>query len=374
MADDVMSAMRRSLPGALKLIGASAVAVASLALVASCSAGAAASHGPTAPPGAGHAGGSLPRQIRAFQVISCSTVKYCVAAGVGGTAYTNNGGTSWSASMKSPPTVHGKASASLSAVSCPAVRFCVADVSGPGNPIVITTNSGASWSEPAAGAGFGLSGVSCPTASRCVAVGSYKNGQAALFTTNGGATWTREPMPNPGGTFGDTYGPISCSTASDCVTISDFDKSEITTDGGRSWSSGGALPSSLVKVSAVECPTPSECLALGQTSGSALVYTRNGGSSWSMAKLPPGIIALNGISCPTASHCVAITSNIEGAGESASGPAVIVTKDGGTSWSVGYPLPKPVVRLDLLSCPTATVCVGIAGWKTLISDDGGIAW
>lgn len=94
-------------------------------------------------------------------------------------------------------------------VTCADASHCLAftgpatpTTHGPGYEMLSTSDGGTSWttSEPLAGTGITVTSVSCRTASDCwIAGGHAKEGEtpggAILATTDGGATWTAQPVP-----------------------------------------------------------------------------------------------------------------------------------------------------------------------------------
>jgi hypothetical protein len=118
-------------------------------------------------------------------------------------------------------------------------------------------------------------------------------------------------------------------------------------------------------VSAVSCPTTTECLAV-DASGNLIVSTKptGGNGSWAPpAKIDPNGGGMTGISCPTVKLCVATDS----------GGDVVSSTDplgGAKFWS------RPVradataaagggsAGLTGISCPTVTLCVAVDGAAT----------
>jgi photosystem II stability/assembly factor-like uncharacterized protein len=108
-----------------------------------------------------------------------------------------------------------------------------------------------------------------------------------------------------------------------------FDERQIgavvsTTNGGASWERE-PVPSSIVDLEAVACRTRSLCEAVGTGRSSAVIGTADGGSDW----VPQGIprsVSLTAVACPAVRTC-------ETVGSSAGGGLTYRTADGGTTWT-----------------------------------------
>jgi hypothetical protein len=84
---------------------------------------------------------------------------------------------------------------------------------------------------------------------------------------------------------------------------------------------------------------------------------------WRIAQRYPGngVDQVYNVSCPSVSHCVAVGAD----------GAVIVSNNGGTSWTTVNSLPDV---LSGISCPTTARCVAVGGFSILTSINGGISW
>jgi photosystem II stability/assembly factor-like uncharacterized protein len=209
--------------------------------------------------------------------LSCPTAVDCVALGVGsGIARTTDDGRTWRNAL-----VHAPMATFVDGVDCPNMVRCWA-VGGSGSatvsePAVIlgSTNGGATWFPQGVPAGVQtLTAVSCPTVRRCVAVG-VSPGDALypapdnviVTTTDGGATWVRRAAPlGIGG-----LSAISCPTASFCVAVGSsvedsFDDftgvALVSKDGGVTWKSE-AMPSGTPILDSVACSSGGNCVAVG---------------------------------------------------------------------------------------------------------------
>jgi hypothetical protein len=112
-------------------------------------------------------------------------------------------------------------------ITCPNESTCYADEPGysPSNTVVeVTTDSGSAWQASSLPAGSQTtSAVTCPTADQCLVAG-YTGAPAGsgvplggnpsiLSTTDGGATWSVQPLPSKVVQVTD----LACTSPSDCV-------------------------------------------------------------------------------------------------------------------------------------------------------------
>lgn len=273
------------------------------------------------------------------------------------------------------------------AVSCPAPGHCTVAsryvaFAGGGSaapfPLALTTtDAGATWTSSAVDNGrVDLQpGLSCPTASTCQLADS-----AGLFrTTDGGASWARQPLPSPPGPAGTTATSVSCPDADACMVVGLAAQGTgvlATADAGRTWTASVA-PAGVGVLAGVSCTTATACVAVGATPATPTSGTPEGvalttadqGGAWHRAEVPAGTVALAAVSCPTADRCVAV-----GGDPTAAHPAgvALTSSDGGASWTTGA-VPAGSGPLSAVSCPSASVCVAV-GAGALVTFDGGRRW
>ena len=118
----------------------------------------------------------------------------------------------------------------------------------------------------------------------------------------------------------------------------------VTTDGGTTWTTE-TLPGAKFAPAGLSCATTTDCFALGDTNGLAVLATTDGGTTWTTETLPSHLGNLRDISCATASTCWV-----------SSDAGVFATTDGGTTWTTET-LPAGV-QVGALSCATASDCEG----------------
>jgi photosystem II stability/assembly factor-like uncharacterized protein len=375
------------------------LAVLALAAVAGC-----ATRTPAAPaPAAWHAEGS--GTTSTLYDIGCLTASRCFAVGDAGTLLaTTDGGRTWR--REASPT-----GAPLYRIACAPPASCYV-IARP-ETILVTHDAGAHWAaralpvhvpglvlpgcviggQPVPPQGeppcpLGLLDISCPSASTCYAVATAPSGydgnpisqtpgaepgSSLWLTTDGGATWTRQPIP-PGvvcdGDCNVAYGyPLEwvfCAPSGPCwaggnqlVGSHDGFASAllVTPAPGGSWRLEPGCPASgpcsepVTDVGA--CPTGTGCYAVNNSSpfadGSTVgIYTATGQNGPNVTV--PASLVINDIACPAARTCYTA-----GAG------GVILRTTNGTTFT---PV-KTVARenLDGITCVTASDCyaVGAAG-------------
>jgi photosystem II stability/assembly factor-like uncharacterized protein len=196
-------------------------------------------------------------------------------------------------------------------------------------------------------------------------------------------------QPAPAGT--GQLGAISCASAKRCWAVGVAGPNPAppggaavivaTTNGGTSWKpqvvSGGGTP----QLSAVSCPTPAQCMAVGSNGASlpgsgVVVATTNGGSLWSPVTAPSGALAVPAVVCPTAAACTAVVSDgtVTWSAQST---------DFGHTWQRTGNLPSPFVAGTQLWCAASGACL-LAGYvpttnghgsgAIALSTDGGQTW
>src|SRR5262249_2504885 len=116
-------------------------------------------------------------------------------------------GSTWT--VQTIPTPSGATSISLSGVSCTSATACTAvgDDNIFGTSVTLAERwDGKTWTiqptpNPSGATRISLSGVSCTSATACTAVGNYQtsNSPGTLAERWNGSTWTIQTTPNPSG-------------------------------------------------------------------------------------------------------------------------------------------------------------------------------
>jgi hypothetical protein len=246
-----------------------------------------------------------------------------------------------------------------------------------------------------------LGSVACPAALTCVAAGWYLdtsgNAQGLLVTTDG-ALWDAQtaPLPPDAGPAPNAQfnyaGQLTCPSVSECVAVGSYETaashnphSMLVTGSASKWTvtatplPGDADPAQGSSLSAVTCPAPSRCVAVGSyadvSTGHGLLVTGSG-SSWTAtrAPLPAGVAArrealVSSVACSSASSCVAVGIYID---KSGTDHGLLLTGSG-TSWTAAtLPLPRDAapgevpgaanISLGPVACPAPSSCIVLGSY------------
>ena len=334
----------------------------------------------------------------------CLTASRCFAVGDAGTLLaTTNGGRTW----------HRQTSpvrAPLYRVACAPPASCYV-IARPGT-ILVTHDAGAHWAAralpvhvpglalpgcavgiPTAPQGetpcrLGLLDISCPSARTCYAVATNPSGydtepisrtragpgSSLWLTRNGGATWTRQPIPSGVVCNGDCnnvrYGYplewVSCAPSGPCWAGGNqlvgghegFASALLVTPApGRPWRlepgcpARGPCSEPVTDVGA--CPASSRCYAVNNSSpfadGSTVTIYTAAGQPGPGVTVPTGLV-INDIACPATRTCY--TAGTKG---------IITRTTSGTRFA---PVKAPARKnLNGITCVTPCACyaVGAAG-------------
>jgi hypothetical protein len=278
--------------------------------------------------------------------VSCGSPRDCVAVGgadpgQGDDWVTTDGGTSWTEHAVPSADTTQPAIGGFTDVSCVSAHVCIAaGADGNGNGLSWrTTDGGASWAQQSVPdtsgstqSNDGPAAISCGTKTLCVTVGTNNNGDSVAWTSVNGGQWNEQPISGAEAPNGDVQ-DISCASVSDCVAVGEDGAGNgnpgvwTTSNWGSTWTeqtvpnSGGS--NSYVRW--VSCPSTTVCVAVGNDSnGEEAWSTSDGGSPWAEQPVPD-ITASDGslvdVSCGSASECVAIGTDSGGAASAWVGPA-----------------------------------------------------
>jgi hypothetical protein len=299
-------------------------------------------------------------------------------------------GSTWK--VEPTPNPAGATINEFSAVSCTSGRACTAvgshaaSLSSPSFALAERWN-GTSWRLqrpilPQDAASTTFTGVSCASATACTAVGSAFDKTTRLSVNLAeawnGTSWRVQAIPTPKGSTGSSLFAVSCTSASACTAVGDYNNA---TGGvlavaerwnGTAWRIQPIpRPAKVTPLFGVSCPAARACTAVGyQNNGTGdaqpLAEAWNG-TSWHVQAVPlphgaPGGI-LVAVSCTLPSACTATGANF-----STTGPT-LAERWNGTSWRV-QPTPSPAnfgtsreeVTLNGVSCTSATACTATGAY------------
>jgi hypothetical protein len=212
--------------------------------------------------------------------------------------------------------------------------------------------------------------LTCPTASTCYVLGDNSTSDSgpaimdSFYVSNDGAlSWSVLPVPQGV----DFTTPLACATAQSCAAGATYNGQPVyvsTSNGGHSFTID-PLPAADGTLYALDCPSLNLCAGLGAANAdgnnvpvdATFVSTTTNGASFSDTPFSAGE-SMTSLACPTASNCVAVgTTDVQNADGSVSGISAS-TNNGGQNWTNGA-LPLGFGIADYpsqLSCSDAEHC------------------
>lgn len=313
--------------------------------------------------------------------VACAS-QQCIAVGsyYDGTAASHTLVELWTGSAwRLEPSPDGPRYSTLQAVSCDRAA-CLAV----GSPVIAGT--GSRWRLVSLASA--LTAVSC-TAGSCLAVGGTT--RTPRYASWDGRTWRAAAMhapPQPAQSV--TVAGVSCPSAADCVAVGDYSSGATAQPGGgfrdkilaEQWNgtTWRLLPAVNVgrvdQLTAVSCPSPGNCTAVGTAAQQYPLAERWNGTAWRAEPVPaPGSVGytkLTAVSCPSDVSCVAVGSY--------QGQPVAEVWNGRT-WRVQRLPPPPAdnyaAQLNGVACarPTACLAVGVSGSGLSYAERyNGVSW
>lgn len=235
----------------------------------------------------------------------------------------------------------------------------------PVTSVEVTQDGGAIWQQLSLPPGTGTStGLDCIDANTCVA-GGYDSADDAVFLTtdDGGQSWTSLPGL-PLASF--QFETVSCTTAASCIATGEAAPtvggllttySLTTTDGGEMWSYA-ELPAGFLPAAA-QCFASGSCIAVGAQiptppgppagAGEAL-YSTDAGATWTAVTVPDTTGLVSALSCTDSDDCIGTTFGVNATSQ------LVVTADGGQTWSLLAADGLPPSFLSGTTCPTSSYC------------------
>ena len=280
-------------------------------------------------------------------------------------------GSGWSASRSGNPS--GSTRATLDAVSCARASACwaVGSYAHSGKTLALVERwNGAKWTlataaRPPASVDVTLAAVSCPAVRTCMAVGI--NGLLTLAERWNGTRWLLSGSISRG-TQESLLGAVSCASTTSCwaggTWLSTSTSGTLTEHwNGHKWALTHTGTSAVAgaALNGIACRR-SFCMAVGNRNARALAQHLAGGK-WTVAYPPTpagGTSArLAGVSCATTSACMGI-----GDFTMSSNPHALAERWNGSMWSVvAAPSPSSQTQLAAVACTSVGNCwaVGFTG-------------
>jgi hypothetical protein len=221
-----------------------------------------------------------------------------------------------------------------------------------------------------------LTAVSCPARRTCLAVGSYLSGgnQRPLAEQWDGHAWSMLPIRRPSG-FAVLSG-VSCSAPSACTAVGTYERGKSQLVFAERWNGLGwatqQVPAraGIPILAGVSCPAPGSCTAVGlivRRTSVEMLADHWDGRAWHLQHPPipagrgTGGALLESVSCQAGNSCIAVGSYNNRAGVR----RVLTETWNGSRWAV-LPAPNPSARNSQLlgvSCPSASTCVAVGGYS-----------
>jgi hypothetical protein len=337
---------------------------------------------------------------------TCTGATNCLAVGSGETTGSAIGslvehwnGTAWADQASPNPTTGGDAEPVLNAVSCVTASDCD-DVgydyteSNTSNTLAELWN-GTKWtietSPDVSGATNNiLNGVSCVGASFCMAVGDTSAGEQedALAEEWNGTSWV---LASAGGAAQSVSGAtqtvlnsVACTSTTNCLAagfaLTSTDIPVVEQWNGSVWSLlSPVMPagSFAVQLGGIDCPSASECIAVGRTyvneNGAAPLAESWNGTTWTQMTIPAASGSAAGsflasISCAGATACAAAGESYDASNDM----STLVESLSGTTWSLAASPDAAGAETSLLSavaCPPASSACVAAGQSYTPDED-----
>ena len=166
--------------------------------------------------------------------------------------------------------------------------------------------------------------MSCPSATACTAAGFTETGSTTktLAELWNGSTWAIQPAPTPAGSPSADLWAVSCSSATACTAVGDYENSSFFLVplaerwNGSTWKTQ-SIPSPTASATelalyGVSCPSSTACTAVGSyvnSSGTDKIFAEDwNGTMWAIQSTPSpagNVPTFNGVSCSKVTACTA---------------------------------------------------------------------
>jgi photosystem II stability/assembly factor-like uncharacterized protein len=225
------------------------------------------------------------------------------------------------------------------------------------------------WLRVALPAEFGDVSVSCPNKNIChlAAQLSTEDGAVGATTKNGGLSFTVQKLPSQL----LSVGQLVCPSVTWCELVGTGSNGGIvfgTAETGSGWTSQSIPDTGVSSLNSVSC-FASTCTAVAKFEA---IGTTDGGATWFNETIP-GFPDLLSVACPSQIDCVAV-----GLDPSDHEAVAVDTTDGGTVWAPET-LPVGIEQLSSVACISATACVAVGtaateGGAAVATTNGGANW
>lgn len=296
--------------------------------------------------------------IPTLSSVDCPTSSACFATGDdsadGYAESSSTAGRTWNLL----PTVTG--TSSITSVSCVSASVCFGATVTGGAPagLLVTRNSGSSWTNAGLPSGAKPLSITCTSSSSCFAI--QPRAPQLLVTLNAGTSWVAASLPSAV-LQGDQLFSLACPSVTECVATASEDGRPSflsSSDGGREWTTSMTLSgtkywyaSNVSCSSTVDCTSIASWAIYGGDGGTQPYTTSNGGVSWmAVTALSDQIEAVNALQCTSDGTCRATASDWNTYGPSTE----LTSTDGGSHWATST---MPLAEVTSMTCRSATACV-----------------
>ena len=302
-----------------------------------------------------------------LQDLSCPSVRLCVALSASGSVFTS---TDPRARRSAWHHVRAFPRGNLGSVWCPTMRLCVATetvvVSGVAGPTEFATSSDPAGREPSwrmrqAISGLRVRSLACSSETYCIAVGTRPDDRGGLIASGNPTAAGSWRIVGQSGTAPLTR--VTCPSPSRCMAGGETGiVVTVPTRGG--WTSARAVHRG-EGIAGLSCPNPDLCVAAGDGGSVAIKRTFGGRHSGWRSSSVDGESSIRGLACPSADRCLAL----DDAGK------ILTTTDPSGSWHVvtGVRLALQDIQLPTglftVACPSVTLCVAESGHRIVSSTD-----
>ena len=246
------------------------------------------------------------------------------------------------------------------------------------NVILATTDGGATWHKQPSGTDYELFGIACASTTKAWAVGGFGLDKGIITaSTDGGDRWKTQYLTKNGSLQAVAFADVRHGWAVGSPVGGDWQPSIIvaTTNGGAIWKQQVSVAD--YHLDSVACPSARDAWAAGGNGSGrrVILATTDGGASWKV-QYAGGGADFSGIAFADATH-----------GWAVGGDTILATTDGGRSWKPQH----SGTTMGLCGVAFADVSHGLAvgnsfdanpdpmdanltGSTILTTSDGGATW